>query len=268
MRRVHLSFAILIAAQLAALTAAPAAARSVQESAGWEFNLVPYLWMAGSSTRLAHPAFPLAVEADSSFGDILGNLDFGAMVAFEARRGRWGLLLDGLYVKVSEDGMVAIPQLGGARLPVAVGVRSFTGLAGVQYRLVADGIGSLDLVAGPRFWSLGSSINAAFPSGTPLPPGVPPSYSRRETVDWVDAMAGAKAVVNLAPRITLNAHAMFGAGGSRFSSDSLLAVGFRAGRSTSLLAGYRHLSAEVHRSNGLDVDTRMHGPAVGASIRF
>ncbi len=235
---------------------------------GWEFNVVPYVWAAGSTSKVQHPAFPTTVESETSFKDILENLDFGAMAAFEARRGRWGILLDGLFVKVSEDAEVGIPQLGGARLPVDLSVRTFTGLAGVTYRVVDDSIGSLDLVAGPRYWSLQSTISAAFPPGTPLPPGVPTSYDRSETVDWVDAMAGAKAVVHIAPRVTLNAHAMFGGGGSRFSSDSLGALGFGIGKQVSLLAGYRHLSAGIRRSNGLEVDTRMHGPILGLGVRF
>lgn len=250
-----------------ALLAAPAAAGDKAPD-GWQFNLVPYLWLAGSDTTVSHPGFPLDVESSSSFGEIFRNLDFGAMVAFEGRRGRWGFLLDGLYVKVSDEATVGLPPLGGLPLTANVSVRSFTGMAAVQYRVVDDGIGSLDLVAGPRFWSVRSRIDANLPADAPLPPGVPLSYDRAETVDWVDAMAGAKAVVHLAPRLTLNAHAMFGGGGSKFSSDSLLAVGFGVGRNVSLLAGYRHLSAGVRRDNGLEFDTRMHGPVVGAGIRF
>lgn len=250
-----------------ALLAAPAGTAFAADQ-GWQFNAVPYLWMAGSTTRLQHPGFPVDVEADASFGEILENLDFGAMLAFEGRKGRWGFVLDGLFVKLSEDASVGIPQLGGARLPVGLSVRTFTGLAALSYRAVDDPVGSLDLVVGPRYWSLRSGITASFAPGTPLPPGVPASYDRAETVDWVDAMAGAKAVVRIAPGITLNAHAMFGGGGSRFSSDSMGAVGFGLGSQVSLLAGYRLLSAGVRRSNGLEVDTRMHGPIVGLGVRF
>ena len=246
-----------------ALTCAPATAAEP-----WAFNVVPYVWAAGSTTKIQHPAFPITVETDTSFKEILENLDFGAMAAFEARKGRWGILLDALYVKVSEDAEVGIPQLGGARLPVDLSVRTFTGMAGLTYRVVDNSVGSLDLAAGPRYWSLRSDIGAAFPAGTPLPPGVPNSYDRSETVDWVDAMAGAKAVVHIAPRVTLNAHAMFGGGGSRFSSDSLGALGFGVGSQVSLLVGYRHLSAGIRRSNGLEVDTRMHGPILGLGVRF
>lgn len=250
-----------------AMLALPAGTAAAADE-GWQFNAVPYLWMAGSTTAVQHPGFPIDVEAETSFGEILDNLDFGAMLALEGRKGRWGFALDGLFVKVSEDAEVGIPQLGGARLPVGLSVRTFTGMAAVSYRAVDDPVGSLDLVAGPRYWSLRSGISASFAPGTPLPPGVPTSYDRAETVDWVDAMAGAKAVVRIAPRVTLNAHAMFGGGGSRFSSDSLAAVGFGIGSQVSLLAGYRHLSAGVRRSNGLEVDTRMYGPIVGLGVRF
>ncbi len=253
---------------VALLLAVSAPAAGKPPETGWSFALVPYVWMAGSDMRLRHPGFPLAVETSTSFGEILRNLDFGAMVAFEGRHGRWGFLVDGLYVKISDAATVEVPQLGGAPLSAEAGLRTFTGLAAVQYRAVEDQTGSLDLVAGPRLWSLRTRITAALPPEAPLPPEVPTSYDRSETLDWVDAMAGARAMVRLAPGITLNAHAMFGAGGSRFSSDSLLALGVSVGRHVSLQAGYRHQSADVRRASGLAVDTQLHGPVLGARIRF
>lgn len=253
----------------ALVLAAPAAAEDGSASdGGWTFNLVPYLWLSGSDATVSHPGFPVEVKASTSFGEIFRKLDVGAMVALEGRRGRWGFLLDGLYAKLSDEATVGVPQLGGLPLTAAIGLRTFTGLAAVQYRAVDDGTGSLDIVAGPRFWSYRTRIDASLPAGLPLPPGIPPTYGRAETLHWVDAMAGAKAVVHLAPRLTLNAHAMFGAGGSRFSSDSLLAFGVAAGRNVSLLAGYRYLSANVRRDSGLAADMSMHGPIVGAGIRF
>ena len=41
------------------------------------------------------------VETDVPFTDILSNLDMTAMLNLEARKGRWGGWLDGLYLKMS-----------------------------------------------------------------------------------------------------------------------------------------------------------------------
>ena len=246
-----------VAGLVLGLLSTPAAAEE-----GWQFNLAPYLWGAGIDGRVAHAALPNDVSVDMPFSDIWKNLDIGAMVAFEARKGRTGLLLDGLYVKTSND--ATIPQLG---LPVSLGATTFTGLVAGQYRVVDDGVGSLDLLAGVRYWSVDARIGYDLPSVVPLPPGVPHVYDHSEGAQWVDGMAGAKAVVHLSPRITVNAHGMLGAGGSRFSSDALLAFGFGLGPSMSLLVGYRHLDTD-YRDGAFRLATRLHGPAAGMSIRF
>jgi len=40
------------------------------------------------------------INVGMSFSDILENLDAGLMGAFEARKGRWGVLLDAIYMKL------------------------------------------------------------------------------------------------------------------------------------------------------------------------
>lgn len=237
--------------------AAPAAAEE-----GWRFNVVPYVWAAGIDGRLSHHGLPQDIDVEAKFRDVLGDLDIGAMLAFEGRKGRVGFLLDGLYVKVSRD--ATMPLIG---LPVSLGSTTFTGMAAGQYRIVDDAIGSFDLLAGVRYWSITSRFSYEAPTGAPLPPGMPQAYGGSERASWVDAMAGAKLVAHITPGITLNAHGMMGAGGSRLSSDALLAVGIGLGRSSSLLVGYRHVKAD-YRKNGFGFDTSLHGPAMGLGFRF
>ena len=45
----------------------------------------------------------IEASVDLSFGDIWDNLDFGAMVNVEARKGKWGFFLDPTYMKLSVD---------------------------------------------------------------------------------------------------------------------------------------------------------------------
>ena len=229
----------------------------------WSFNLVPYVWAAGAEGSLSHRALPRGVEAGLGFRDIFERLDVGGMLAFEARRGRTGILLDALYVSLSDEGR--LPVIG---LPVDAGARTFTGLAAIQHRAVDQGRGSLDLLAGVRLWSVESRLSWNLPAGAPLPPGIPATYSGKESATWADAMAGAKASVRLSSGFSLNAMAMFGGGGSGFSSDAMLSLGVAVTPGTSLLAGYRHLNTSYRSDSGYSFDTSLHGPAIGVGLRF
>ena len=58
---------------------------------GWEFTLSPYAWAAGLNGSVG--IGNVVSEVDLSFGDILENLDIGAMLHFEARKGRWAFFV-------------------------------------------------------------------------------------------------------------------------------------------------------------------------------
>jgi len=78
---------------------------------GWHFEATPYLWAAGLSGWTRVGARTPTAKFDANFSDVWRNLDFGAMGAFEARNGRWAILFDAIYVKLSKT---SDPLLGGA----------------------------------------------------------------------------------------------------------------------------------------------------------
>jgi hypothetical protein len=84
-----------------ALASAPAAAHAED----WQFGLTPYLWLPnieGDGTAEpppggGTPAFEVGPV------DYLDNLDFVLMLAGEARRGRWSLRSDVIYIDFSNQ---------------------------------------------------------------------------------------------------------------------------------------------------------------------
>ena len=64
----------------------------------WKFKAAIYLWGAGidGTTRRGN-------EFDVSFSDIISNLDMAFMGAFEARKSKWSLAADVVYLDVSAD---------------------------------------------------------------------------------------------------------------------------------------------------------------------
>ena len=71
------------------------------DSDGWEFLVVPYLWMIGVDADVEIGR--AKASADLDFSDILDTLEFGAMGYVEARKNRWAFFFDGLYLNVEDE---------------------------------------------------------------------------------------------------------------------------------------------------------------------
>ena len=84
------------------LCVAPAAAA---QDAGWRFELTPYFWFISANADSTVGNYTASV--DTSFSDIWENFDVvGAAARFEAWRGPWGFMVDGIYIKVDQDSTV------------------------------------------------------------------------------------------------------------------------------------------------------------------
>ena len=66
----------------------------------WEFEITPYLWTAGIDADIGPPLRPASV--DVSFSDYLELIDIGAAFIFEAKKGKWDITSDVLWLKLSE----------------------------------------------------------------------------------------------------------------------------------------------------------------------
>ena len=99
----------------------------------WTFRLSPYVWGSSTEGTFAHERLPVTVHTSKSFSDSLEDLDAGAMGAFEARRGRHGLLLDGQFAKLST---IVYAPVAGTALPVRLKTRTASGLVAWRYGLL------------------------------------------------------------------------------------------------------------------------------------
>ena len=137
--------ACLAVAMLLAVSGTAAAAE-------WEFKLAPYLWFAGlEGTAATIPGLPPA-EIDVSPSQALEDTETAVMLMFEARKGRSGLFTDFVYSDVRSDAEL-IPSLG---LSLRSETKSTLFTFVYQYRLLQQERGSLDLLAGARYWSIDS----------------------------------------------------------------------------------------------------------------
>lgn len=68
----------------------------------WSFDVTPYLWFSSIQGNISF--LNQSVPVESEFKDILDQLSFGALVHAEAKKGRWAILTDLVYLKLKEEG--------------------------------------------------------------------------------------------------------------------------------------------------------------------
>ena len=92
-------------AGLALLTPLHARAQAPAEDK-WTFSLMPYLWLPNFSGKFNYgppPAGGATANVNVDANTILSDLDFAFMIAGEARKGRWLIGTDFIYLDLSSD---------------------------------------------------------------------------------------------------------------------------------------------------------------------
>lgn len=149
----------------------------------WQFEVTPYLWAVRIKGDVRTAPLPQA-SLDLRFADVLSSLEFGLMGAFEARRGRWGLLADAIYTR--NAGSARVAGVLDADLELSQTLLS----AGLFQRL-AEGPAVLDAIAGLRYNRMTAETQIATD-------GARVSGSR--TRDWIDPYVGVRVMIPLSKR--------------------------------------------------------------------
>lgn len=257
LRRYGLTAAI--AALLLGNTLSAAAQQAPGTSAdSWEFTLTPYLWGAGQSGSVRIGQRLPALNVDASFSDILSNIDWGAMGLFEARKDRWGVLVDTFYVQLSKTSQPLLDgALGTAKL---TGSNAIVEAAGA-YRLAQGRTGWIDVLGGLRYFSLDGKL--ALSSSIVLPAGRQESSNQ----DWTDVFVGVRARQPLGAAWSALEYLDIGTGGSSYSYQAIVGLGWDVSKAIGVEFGFR-LLAEDYSKQSLLYNVRTGGPYLGAAIRF
>lgn len=214
----------------------------------WTFRVTPYLWLPTLNTESTIGDQPAAESSVS----VLEVLDFAALMAGEARKGRYTILGEFNYLDLSQDS--AGP---GGR------VRAETGLNGVLasimagYAFASDDRLRVEGLAGARLWSLNASVDFA----------TLPEASTSET--WVDPVVGLRTTYALTDRISVQGLADIGGFGvgSEFQWEVTARVGYAVNDRWTLAAGWRHLEVDVDRGR-LDLKVTLTGPFLAVDFTF
>jgi len=271
LRTVSVLVAVLLAATPLWAESDPAPSHP---SPGWEFSLAPYLWAISIDSTLE--ADGTTADAHLSFSDILSDLDFAGLVAFEARRGRLSLVSNLNYLKlgVEESRAIgsAIPVAPPGSLDVDVDMQTLIFEQYALFEVFSTPLGGegeskrLALEVGPAFrvaW-LDSEIDVRVKPGAPIGPF---SRSFDDSTDWIDAVAAARVRADLGEKcrlVLMGDYGGFDIGSSSHRTWSLGAwLGYELGEHWDLVSGWRHLEFEQSAAD-LEID----GPLIGAVYHF
>jgi len=229
--------------------AAQAQSSSATSSDEWKFTLAPYLifpWMDGKSAVKGHE-----VEVDVSPGDIFDNLQFGAMGYFEARKKKWAIGVDAVYMALGTD--VARPS---ANVDFNQGAYTFIGLRQLNEKV--------DFLFGAR-WNV---LQGKLDFKGPLLQG-----SFEETKQWVDPIVGLKLKQRLGGRWSFTMEGDIGGfgAGSDFAWQVWPLIGFDVSKRATLAIGYRVLSLDYDTGSGNQMfkyDVVTQGIVVGGALHF
>lgn len=240
-----------ILATVVAITLASDAALA-QENRDWVWQVTPYVWATGIGGDITPFTGAPTVKFDSSFGEVLKDLDAAFFISGLARRDRFVLLADLSYSRSSRDGIVPPGAPAKGRLEQT----SLTLAAG--YRVVNDPGVAVDLLGGARLWKIKGAVDV------PLA-----GVSASPSMSFADPIIAARVNVTLAPQWSAILYGDFGGFGvgSEQTSQFLATVNYQFNDRVFLSAGYRTLSVD-YRSGGTRIDARMSGPIIGATWRF
>jgi opacity protein-like surface antigen len=224
----------------------------------WQFEVTPYFWAAGMSGWGRIGARTPTVRFNPSFSDIWRDLDVGAMGTFEARKGRWGVLFDAMYVKLSQtSNSLRGGYLGKAKVDISQTILQLAG----AYRVVDDRTVPVDVLAGLRYTYLDGELS--FSQGLIQPDGP----ERSNNVSWVDGFAGVRARYYLTDKWSLVGYADAGTGGTKYSWQLIAGTNYDFTKSVVGKFGYRIISMKYETSQFL-YDVKTSGLYLGVGIKF
>jgi opacity protein-like surface antigen len=228
---------------------------------GWEFSITPYGWLPSLRGNLQTPLprvgdRSLSIEA----GTVISDLDaLPAMIAGEARYGRFSLLGDFFYATLAQDLNTRdfLWQGGHTRVTSTIGT-----LLGM-FRILEEPRQSVDIGAGTRIWGFTTKIS--------LNPGLEPGVIRKASVNWADPLVAARYHAMLSPRFGVTVYADAGGfdTGSRLTWQAIGSLDYDLTNWATLRAGWRYLNVDKRNASGsIGLDLGFNGPFSAATFRF
>jgi len=245
---------LVLAMSLALGSAGTVSAQGLED---WSWQVTPYVWATGIGGEITPFTGAPTVEFETTFAEVLEDLDFAFFVSAFGRKDRFVVFGDISYSASSREGTVP-PPVGPAPISGEMTQTSLTFAAG--YRVVDEPGVSVDLMAGARLWRINASVE--------VPPGGG-VISVSPEINFSDPIIAARANFQIAPQWSALLYGDFGGFGvgSDQTSQFVATVNYQLRDNLYLSAGYRVLNVD-YDDGSTQFDATMSGPLVGATWRF
>lgn len=224
---------------------------SVTTDSGWRVRSSMYVWTTRLDGDITVHGRTAPVDID--FADIFDSLDVCFMGLVEVGKGRWSLMTDLFYAKLSTSNTTP-------RAIFDTEIEQFIGNFAVFYQAYECEHGGIDVYGGARVNWMETDLSISLPKRTV-------SASGGQT--WVDPIIGLRCHRDLGDKFFVRA--LGDVGGFGVSSDltwqAMIALGYRVNDHTSLALGYRALGTD-YTSGDITYDVTSHGLLLGLDYQF
>lgn len=271
---------VVLGAMLGLSLAGAAQAQTIPSALdpGWRFSLTPYLWLPSISGELRYsPRNDVSANVKVDAQNVVDALNFGLTFGAEARRGRFSLATDLLYLDLgSQSSQVRHVDFGASgRVQSSTNLGTQTQFTSTLWTLapgytVLEGAwGNLDLQAGFRVLSLRSRTDVQLVTDI-TGPRQGETFSRTGRLSaneqiW-DGIVGVRGRIELGSGFYLPYAADVGGGGSNLTWQVQGGLGYSTGWA-GVVAGYRYLSYS-QGSNSLVQELNMGGAFIALNMKF
>lgn len=245
------TLAVVLLCGLAFCWSLPAQAQSDD----YKFQVTPYLFALSVDGTITEQGRTANVNA--SFSDIIDHLDMAATVYFDARFGRWRILVDNMYLKVSNERSTPLPLFSSVNVASKVWIADPEG----GYEVLRGEGRELDVTAGVRVWTVKNDLTL-FRQNVQVDRG---GGSR----SIVDPVVGVRYTSDLAHKLFVFAKGDVGgfSAGATLDWQAFGGIGFKVHDKIPLFVGYRYLSIENEPRDSV-YDIALKGVIAGVGFRF
>ncbi|VGO23462.1 porin family protein [Pontiella sulfatireligans] len=225
-------------------------------SENWQFSVSAYGWMP--SIKADSRVGP---DIDITLKDILDNLDGVIMLKAGARKGRWSLFQDLIYLDLEDDATVKLPE--SAKLKLDLTMKSWISTMGAGYTVFYNDDFSVNVLGGARFLYLDLDLDAKV-KGTDYKDNVSGSQNA-----W-NGIVGLSGKVQFPKQWYGVYYADIGTGDSHLTYQAMGAVGYRFEK-FAVSGGYRYLRWNFHKDDDLGAamkNLKVAGPFVALDYNF